>query len=311
MMSAFAVVKGQRANAQQAERRGVAVVLEDQTTLDRVQAIMRELRLDEELVIEPTLEAVMSRIREGYNPRVLAVDLSESAAPVAELGAARKILGSELKILAIGLVNDVALYRDLRAAGATDYLVKPLSQEALTAALDKRQGNTLGQVVAFIGSRGGLGTTTTAVSCAWLFAHKRQERTALLDLDLHFGTVGLKLDTDPGSGLCEALEQPSRIDSLFVEHGMIKLSETLQMLAAEAALGETLMVDPSAIDLLLYELRRKFSWVLVDLPRWVAPTQRTALGAATRVVDARERAAGAGPPGRCRGGQRPPECPEG
>ena len=283
-MSAFAVVKGQRANARQAERHGVAVVLEDQPTLDRVQAIMRELHLDEELVIEPTLEAVMSRIREGYNPRVVAVDLSESTAPVTELGAARKILGSELKILAIGSVNDVALFRDLRSAGATDYLVKPLSQEALTAALDKRKGSSLGQVVAFIGSRGGLGTTTTAVSCAWLFAHKRQERTALVDLDLHFGTVGLKLDTDPGSGLCEALEQPSRIDPLFVEHGMIKVSDTLQILAAEAGLDETLMVDPSAIDVLLYELRRKFSWVLVDLPRWMTPTQRTALGAATRVV---------------------------
>jgi pilus assembly protein CpaE len=129
-----------------------------------------------------------------------------------------------------------------------------------------------------------VGTTTTAVSCAWLLGEKRRERTALIDLDLHFGTVGLKLDTDPGNGLCEALEQPSRIDSLFVDRAMIKLSDTLRMLAAEAALGETLVVDPGAIDVLLYELRRKFSWVLVDLPRWVSPTQRIVLGAANWVI---------------------------
>jgi len=189
----------------------------------------------------------------------------------------------------LGTVNDVGLFRDLLAAGATDYLVKPVSREGLTAALQNQNasaanGSGLGEVVAFVGCRGGVGATTTAVSCAWLLGEQRKQRTALVDLDLHFGTVGLKLDTDPGSGLCEALEQPSRIDALFVERAMIKLSETLRMLAAEAALGETLMVDPGAIDVLLYELRRKFAWVLVDLPRWVTPTQRVVLGAANRVV---------------------------
>jgi pilus assembly protein CpaE len=267
----------------------VAAVLEDQATLDRVQGVMRELRLEEELVLEPTLDAVLRRMREGYSPRVLMLDLSESPAPIAELSAARAVCGTEPKILAFGTVNDVALFRDLLAAGATDYMVKPVSREALTAILQTQNvtstsNNGLGEVVAFLGTRGGVGATTAAVSCAWLLAENRQQRTALVDLDLHFGTVGLKLDTDPGSGLCEALEQPSRIDSLFVEQAMIKLSESLRMLATEAALGETLMVDPGAIDVLLYELRRKFAWVLVDLPRWINPTQRVVLGAASRVV---------------------------
>jgi len=287
-MSAVAVISPP-AGAARNEGHGVAAVLEDQATLDRVQGIMRELRLDEELVLEPTLDAVLRRIREGYAPRVLILDLSDSAAPIAELSAARSVGGSGLKILAFGTVNDVSLFRDLLAAGATDYLVKPVNREALTSSLEIQKatvsnGSGLGEVVAFVGARGGVGATTTAVSCAWLLGEKRQERTALVDLDLHFGTVGLKLDTDPGTGLCEALEQPSRIDALFVERAMIKLSDTLRMLAAEAALGETLVVDPGAIDVLLYELRRKFAWVLVDLPRSVNPTQRVVLGAATRVI---------------------------
>jgi pilus assembly protein CpaE len=287
-MSAIAAISTQP-TVRKAEGHGVAAVLEDQATLDRVQGIMREMQLDEELVLEPTLDAVLRRVREGYNPRVLILDLSDSAAPIAELSAARTVGGGELKIVAFGTVNDVGLFRDLLAAGATDYLVKPVSREGLTAALQNQNasaanGSGLGEVVAFVGCRGGVGATTTAVSCAWLLGEQRKQRTALVDLDLHFGTVGLKLDTDPGSGLCEALEQPSRIDALFVERAMIKLSETLRMLAAEAALGETLMVDPGAIDVLLYELRRKFAWVLVDLPRWVTPTQRVVLGAANRVV---------------------------
>lgn len=288
-MSAVAAVSAEPKGARKTERQGVAAVLEDQATLDRVQGVMRELRLEEELVLEPTLDAVLRRIREGFSPRVLMLDLSESSAPIAELSAARAVSGTDMKILAFGTVNDVNLFRDLLAAGATDYLVKPVSREALTNMLQTQNAaassnNGLGEVVAFLGTRGGVGATTAAVSCAWILGEKRQERTALVDLDLHFGTVGLKLDTDPGTGLCEALEQPSRIDALFVERAMIKLSDTLRMLATEAALGETLMVDPGAIDVLLYELRRKFAWVLVDLPRWITPTQRVVLGAASRIV---------------------------
>lgn len=273
------------------DRDGVLGVLQDQPTLDRVQGIIRELQLDDELTLDPTLDAALRRIREGAAPRVLILDLSDSTAPIAELSAARSVGGSDLKILALGTVNDVGLFRDLLSAGASDYLVKPVSREALAISLEKRGGTGtggpgagLGQVVAFIGSRGGVGTTTAAVSCAWLLSERHKENTALLDLDLHFGTVALNLDTDPGSGLCEALEQPSRIDALFVDRATVKVSDTLRILASEAAVAETLMIDAGAIDVLLYELRRKFSWVVIDLPRWVTPTQRVVLGAASRVV---------------------------
>jgi len=84
--------------------------------------------------------------------------------------------------------------------------------------------------------------------------------------------------------LCEALEQPSRIDSLFIERAAVKVTDTLRILAAEAPVAESVMIDASAIDVLLYELRRKFAWVIVDLPRWVTPMQRVVLGAASRVV---------------------------
>src|SRR6202012_5264573 len=106
---------------------------------------------------------------------------------------------------------------------------KPPGREQLTAIFEKNHGGGgtggLGQVIAFLGSRGGVGTTTAAVSCAWVFAEDRKERCALVDLDLHYGTVALKLDSDPGNGLCEALEQPSRADSLFIESAVIKVRQ--------------------------------------------------------------------------------------
>ena len=168
----------------------------------------------------------------------------------------------------------------------------PPSRDALTAVLDWRPGGSkaadarLGQVTAFIGSRGGVGTTTVAVGCAWLFAEEYGERTVLLDLDLHFGTVALKLDTEPGGGLCEALEQPSRIDSLFIERATVKVTESLRVLASETSAEQHLVVDAGAIDMLFYELRRKFTRVVVDLPRGATLVQRVVLAAASHVVTA-------------------------
>jgi len=271
------------------ERDGILAVLQEQTTIDRVQGAIRELQLDDELTVSDTLDAALRRIRSGSAPRILLVDLSDSAAPIAEVSAARAVGGPDLKLVVLGTVNDVALFRDLLSAGASDYLVKPPSREALASVLERQSaaGTTpdgLGQVIVFMGSRGGIGATTSAVSCAWLLAAEHGERIALVDLDLSFGTVALKLDLDPGSGLCEALEQPSRIDSLFIERAMIKVTDTLRVLAAEASAAQHHAVDAGAIDMLLHELRRKFARVIVDLPRGASPLQRVVLATASHVV---------------------------
>ena len=277
------------------ERAGVLAVMQEQQTVDRVQGICRDMQMDDELVVADTLDAALRRIRSGYAPRLLLLDLADLSAPIAEVSSARTVGGADLKIVALGAVNDVTLFRDLLAAGANDYLVKPPTRETLSAALEKRShapgtaADGLGQVIVFTGSRGGVGTTTSAVSCAWLIAEERGERVALLDLDLHFGTIALKLDTDPGSGLCEALEQPSRIDSLFIERAMVKVTENLRVLAAEASATQHMIIDAGAIDVLLYELRRKFSKIVVDLPRGATPIQRVVLAAATHAVVVCER----------------------
>jgi pilus assembly protein CpaE len=278
------------ANALKPDREGILAVLQEQSTVERIQGVIRELQLDDELTVTDTLDSALRRIRSGSAPRILLVDLGESSAPIAEVSAARAVGGADLKLVVLGTVNDVAMFRDLLSAGASDYLVKPSTREALATVLEKKSvavGTTadgLGEVIVFIGSRGGVGATTSAVSCAWLLAAERRERIALVDLDLHFGTVALKLDLDPGSGLCEALEQPSRIDSLFIERAMIKMSDNLRVLAAEASAAQHVAVDAGAIDLLLHELRRKFTRIVIDLPRGVGPMQRVVLAAASHAI---------------------------
>jgi pilus assembly protein CpaE len=280
-----------QAAATKPKREGILAVTRDQATLDRLEGVIRELQLDDELAITDTPDLALHRIRSGSAPRIVLLDLVDLPAPIAEIGAVRAVGGPDMALVGLGTVNDVALYRDLLAAGANDYLVKPPSRDALAMVLQTQSAGQaaagdggLGQVIVFVGSRGGVGTTTTAVGCAWLLAEDRSEPTALLDLDLHFGTVALKLDTEPGSGLYEALEQPSRIDSLFIDRAMVKVTDNLRVLATEASAAQHLMIDAGAIDMLLYELRRKFPRVVVDLPRGATPVQRVMLAAASHVV---------------------------
>jgi len=93
--------------------------------------------MDDELTLTDSLDAALRRIRSGAAPRILLVDLGDSSAPIAEVSAARAVGGADLKLVVLGTVNDVALFRDLLSAGASDYLVKPSTREALTAILEK------------------------------------------------------------------------------------------------------------------------------------------------------------------------------
>src|SRR3954451_13838984 len=181
--------------------------------------------------------------------------------------------------MAAGQVNDVRLYRDLVASGIQDYLLKPFSPDQLRDAFANAQmtisgprmvesGNEKPNVMAaVIGVRGGVGASTVATSLAWLMGDKGGRSTALLDLDVHFGTGALALDLEPGRGLTDAIENPSRIDGLFIERAMVRANERLSVLSAEAAIHQPLGTDGTAFFALQEEMRNAFESKGLDLPR--------------------------------------------
>ena len=122
-------------------------------------------------------------------------------------------------------------------------------------------------MAAVIGVRGGVGASTVATSLAWLMGDKAGRSTALLDLDVHFGTGALALDLEPGRGLTDAIENPSRIDGLFIERAMVRANDKLCVLSAEAPINQSMLTDGSAFYQLQEEIRHAFEGTVIDLPR--------------------------------------------
>jgi pilus assembly protein CpaE len=224
-------------------------------------------------------------------PHLLIIDLGDSEDPLADMEHLAQVCEPGTRVIALGAINDVQLYRALIDFGVDDYLVKPVSSEMLDDAVDRSlahddaageepgggAGAGLGRLIGVVGARGGVGASTTAVNMAWCLAREHDRRVALVDLDVYFGTVALALDIDSGRGFREALENPDRIDALFIERAMVRAADNLFVLAAEEPLDNAFSFDPAALDLLLQTLRADFDCVVIDLPRFAARTQMQAL----------------------------------
>ena len=251
----------------------------DDGSVEALRPIAAELGWPTENVYKGGLRNAVQTLSVTSSPHVLFVDLAESSDPLGDINGLAEVCEPGTIVIAAGQVNDVRLYRDLLASGIQDYLLKPLHPDAVRDALGQAQAmlNAPKPVevsldrphcsVAVIGSRGGAGASTVATSLAWLMSERGKRATALLDLDVHFGTGALALDLEPGRGLTDAIENPSRIDGLFIERAMVRASDKLSVLSAEAPISAPVITDGAAFYQLQEEMRAAFEATVIDLPR--------------------------------------------
>ncbi|MDA5194968.1 AAA family ATPase [Govanella unica] len=226
------------------------------------------------------IEMAIRTLGASHSPRVLVVDLSSSSDPLADINALAEVCEPGTSVIAIGDKNDVTLYRSLVESGVLDYFVKPVAPDDFRSAIHMAEqamrpheeatpasANEGPRTIAVIGVRGGTGASLIASTAAWIIGNEFGRSAALLDLDIHFGTAALTFDLEPGRGLVDALSNPSRVDSLFIERAVIKESDKFSILSAEAALGDATQPDPAALSHLLTEVKRNYQTVLIDLPR--------------------------------------------
>jgi len=227
------------------------------------------------------------------SPETIIIDISGAEMPASQIHDLVDLCEPGVVVIVIGDRNDVALYRDLVRAGVSEYIIKPLTAQLLAKALievppsGERSSisRKLGKVVAVVGARGGVGATTLAIYLALHLANQQSRRVMLLDLDLHTGDCALALNLGPTPGLREALANPLRIDSVFLERTVVAHGERLFVLSAEEPLHIDAEFTAEAVGTLVGVLRTQFHYIIADVPRIPIPPHRHILDLAdVRVI---------------------------
>ncbi|KQO76972.1 CpaE family protein [Rhizobium sp. Leaf262] len=212
------------------------------------------------------------------DPSTLLNDL----APLAE------VCDPTTRVIIVGRHNDITLYRDLIRNGISEYLVAPVKMPDLLASISAifvdPEAEPLGRNIAFIGAKGGVGSSTIAHNCAFGISNLFSTETILADLDLPFGTANIDFDQDPAQGIAEAVFAPERLDEVFLDRLLTKCSEHLSLLAAPSLLDRPYDFERLTFQPLLELLQRSTPVAVLDVPHIWSEWTQTVLSEADEVV---------------------------
>ncbi len=209
-------------------------------------------------------------------PQVLVVETHGARDQVmAELSKLAEVCQANTKVIVIGHVNDVLLYRELIKAGISEYIVAPISAmgfiETISNLYNDPKSAPLGKVVAFVGAKGGVGSSTIAHNVGWNTSQRRNIDTIITDLDLAFGTASLNFNQDATGGILDAINQPDRVDATLVERMMTKLGDKLNLLNGPGSVDRDFNIEAHAIESILNVVRSSAPLIVVDVPNLWAP----------------------------------------
>jgi pilus assembly protein CpaE len=172
--------------------------------------------------------------------------------------------------------------------GASEYLVAPLSPlqliEVISGLYLDPSSSPIGRVVAVVGARGGVGSSTLAHNIGWCIAEEMHINTTIIDLDLPFGTVGLDFNDEAAQGVVDALSAPERLDDVLLDRLLLKRGEHLSLFTAPATLEREQDASPEAYEAVVHAVRQAIPCVILDLPHVWQPWIKAALLAADEVV---------------------------
>jgi pilus assembly protein CpaE len=165
---------------------------------------------------------------------------------------------------------DPALMLQGMRAGVNEIVADPLTQAefdaAITRLLGKRPHASTGPVFAFVGAKGGVGTTTAAVNVAMLLAKMSPARALLMDLHLAYGDAAVFLGVDARFTVLDALENMHRLDSAFLKSLVVHTSSGLDLLAS-AERPASRPIELRRLGTVLELAASQYGFTVLDVPR--------------------------------------------
>lgn len=207
---------------------------------------------------------------------------------IAQLDKLAEVCDPGTKVVVMGRANDIALYRELMKRGVSDYIVPPLQPltiiHAITNLYSDPSAPFVGRSIAFVGAKGGVGSSTIAHNFGYCLTEYMQTNAVIVDFDLPFGTAGLDFNQDPLQGVADALSQPDRLDPVLLDRMMVRCSERLSLFAAPANLDTDYDISPEAFEEVANKIKNTAPFVVLDLPHIWSGWMRKMLLSADDVV---------------------------
>jgi pilus assembly protein CpaE len=195
------------------------------------------------------------------------------------------------KVVVIGHYNDVSLYRDLMRAGISEYMIAPVSIADIIGVISSifidPEAEPLGRSIAFVGAKGGVGSSTIAHNVGWAMSNLFKTEVMVADLDLAFGTANINFDQDPAQGIAEAVFSPERIDEVYLDRLLAQCAERLSLLAAPSTLDRVYDFDVEAFSHIIDTAQRTTPLLVLDVPHiWTGWSRQTLMQADDVVITA-------------------------
>ncbi|OJU49283.1 MAG: CtpF protein [Mesorhizobium sp. 61-13] len=192
------------------------------------------------------------------------------------------------KVVVIGHYNDVGLYRELIRNGISEYVIAPVSMADIVSVVSTifvdPEAEPIGRSIAFVGAKGGVGSSTVAHNVAWAVSSLFKSEVVVADLDLAFGTANINFDQDPAQGIAEAVFSPERIDEVYLDRLLAQCAEHLSLLAAPSTLERVYDFDADAFSQIIDTAQRTAPILVLDVPHIWSGWSKTTLMKADEVV---------------------------
>ncbi len=229
--------------------------------------------------------AAVEAYRNSPTPNIIVIESDSRADEIlTSLDHLAEVCDAGTKVVVIGRINDVTLYRELTRRGISDYLIAPIAAidivRSICGMYAAPDAKPVGRIIAVVGAKGGVGASTVAHNIAFAIGRDFSLDAVVTDLDLAFGTAGLDFNQDPPQGIADAVFSPDRIDTAFMDRLLSKCTDHLSLLAAPATLDRVYDFGADAFDSIINSLRTSIPCIVLDLPHlWSGWTRRLLVGA--------------------------------
>jgi len=230
------------------------------------------------------MAAAVEAYRSAPTPNVIILETESRNDILAGLDQLATVCDSGTRVIVVGRINDVGLYRELVRRGVSDYVLAPINPldivRSICGLFSSPEAKAVGRIIAIVGAKGGVGASTIAHNVAWAIARDLALDAVVADLDLAFGTAGLDYNQDPPQGIADAVFSPDRVDTAFLDRLLSKCTDHLNLLAAPATLDRVYDFGADAFDAIFDTLRTTMPCIVLDIPhQWSGWTKRALIGA--------------------------------